>query len=134
MTKRRSGIATTELAICLPVILVITFGVIETTTAIHLKETATIAAYEGARVGVRKHGTNDAAREKIISFLDSRNVTYDSNVIQISDPGFDTAGELEHVTVTVEIPCQGNTIVGLLFADERMSAVVTMRKEYANEE
>lgn len=134
MCKPKAGIATTELAICLPVILAITFAVIETTTAIHLKETATLAAYEGARIGVRKQGTNDDARDKVIDFLDSRGVNYDADVVEISDPGFDSADELEHVSITVNIPCQGNTIVSVLFANEQMSATVTMRKEYANQE
>lgn len=130
MRSKRHGIATTELALCLPVIFAVTFGVIETTTAIHLKETATLAAYEAARVGVRKSGTNEQARTKATEFLDSRSIQYDNNTIQISDPGFDTAGELEHVSVTVSIPCRGNTITSVLFGDTRMTAVVTMRKEY----
>lgn len=134
MSKFRSGIATTELAICLPVVLAITFAVIETTTAIHLKETATIAAYEASRVGVRKGGTNEAARNKVMEFLDSRGVAYGNNVVEFSEPGFDSAEELEHVSVTVTIPCEGNTVVNVLFADESMEATVTMRKEYENEE
>lgn len=128
----RRGIATSELALCLPIIIVLTLGVLETCTVIFLKESITIGAYEGARVGIRKQGTDSQVTAKIQEFLDSRGIVYDSDFLTISDPGFDSASDLEHVTVTVTVPCDGNTYTGWIFSGRYVSASVTMRKEYAN--
>ncbi|MEE2641388.1 MAG: TadE family protein [Planctomycetota bacterium] len=129
---RRRGIATSELAICLPIIILLTLGVLETCTVIFLKESITIGAYEGARVGIRKQGTNATATLRVTEFLDSRGIVYDSDFVSFSEPGFDDADDLEHVTVTVVVPCQGNTYTGWIFTGRSVSASVTMRKEFSN--
>jgi Flp pilus assembly protein TadG len=50
--KSRQAAATVELAICLPVVLTIAFGTIDICSVLFLKESLTIAAYEGARAGM----------------------------------------------------------------------------------
>jgi Flp pilus assembly protein TadG len=47
--RSRSGAATVELAICLPILMSVALGSIEATDAIFLTEHCTSAAYEGAR-------------------------------------------------------------------------------------
>lgn len=47
--RSRKGLATVELAVCLPVLLILVFGSIECTSAIFLKQRLQAAAYEGAR-------------------------------------------------------------------------------------
>lgn len=131
-TATKRGIATSELAFCLPIIVVLTLGVLETCTVIFLKESITIGAYEGARVGIRKQGTDAMVSQKVSDFLDSRGVTYESDFLEISDPGFNDAEALEHVTVTVNVPCDGNTFTGWIFTGRYISASVTMRKEFQN--
>lgn len=130
--RQRKGIATSEIAICLPIIIFLTLGVLETCTVIFLKESITLSAYEGARVGIRKQGTDAFVTAKVTEFLDSRGIVYDSDFITISDPGFDDADDLEHVTVTVTVPCAGNTYTGWMFSGRFVSASVTMRKEFSN--
>ncbi|MEC9094474.1 MAG: TadE/TadG family type IV pilus assembly protein [Planctomycetota bacterium] len=130
--KKRQGIATTELAVCLPILILLTLGILETCTVIFLKESITIAAYEGARVGIRKQGTNAMVAQTIKEFLDARQISYESDFLRISDPGFDHADELEHVTVRLKVPCQGNTYTGWIFSSRAVSASVTMRKEFSN--
>lgn len=130
--ENRDGIATSELAICLPILILLTLAVLETCTVIFLKETITISAYEGARVGIRKQGTDAQVSAKVITFLESRGIIFESDFIEISDPGFDRARELQNITVTVNVPCNGNTYSGWIFSGRFISASVTMRKEFAN--
>lgn len=98
-----------------------------------LKETLTIAAYEGSRIGVQRSGTNAAVTAKVQQVLDARGITYASDAVTFSSPGFDSAGTLEHVTVTITVPCTGNLmLVGNLFDGRTLQASVTMRKEFGN--
>jgi hypothetical protein len=130
--ENRDGIATSELAICLPILILLTLAVLETCTVIFLKETITISAYEGARVGIRKQGTDAQVAAKVQTFLESRGIIFESDFVEISDPGFDQASDLQNITVTVNVPCDGNTYSGWIFFGRFISASVTMRKEFAN--
>jgi len=130
--ENRDGIATSELAICLPILILLTLAVLETCTVIFLKETITISAYEGARVGIRKQGTDAQVAAKVQTFLESRGIIFESDFVEISDPGFDQASDLQNITVTVNVPCDGNTYSGWIFSGRFISASVTMRKEFAN--
>ena len=131
--RKENGAATVECLVCLPIILSITFATIDLCSAMFLQETLTIAAYEGARIGVQKSGTNANATAKVQEVLDARGITYGSDVASFSTPSFDTAGTLDHVTVTVTVPCAGKMVlVGNLFTGRNLTATVTMRKEFAN--
>ena len=48
--RSRRGVATVELAVCLPILVVIVLGSIEANSAIFLKQRLTWAAYEAARL------------------------------------------------------------------------------------
>ncbi len=129
----RRAVATVECVICLPIMIAITFATIDLCSAMFLKESLTIAAYEGARVGIQSGGTNNAATSKVQQLLTARGVTYEADAISISDPSFDNANTLENVTVTVQVPCAGNIpMTGALFAGSSISASVTFRKEFSN--
>ena len=129
--RKRDGIAATECALVIPIIFVFTLFTIEMCTIMFLKEAVTIAAYEGARVGIQRGGTDALAEYRIEEFLDERGITYGSPVT-IEDPGFDDADELEHVRTTVSVPAAGNLPFGWFFGGLEISANVTMRKEFPN--
>ena len=59
--NQRDGVATTECAIAIPIILLFTLVTIDICTIIYLKESVTIAAYEGSRVGIQRGGTDALA-------------------------------------------------------------------------
>lgn len=129
---QRSGIAVTECALCVPLIIMFTLFCIEVCTVLFLKETVTLAAYEGSRIGIQRGGTDDNVVNRITGLLDERGVNYSSNAIKISNPSFDDAKALEHVTVTVTVPVNGNLFSGWVFDGRELDASVTMRKEYPN--
>ncbi len=99
-----------------------------------LRESAVLAAYEGARRGVGRGRTNTDVIERVTEFLDERGIEYDGpGAVTISSPGFDSAETLENVTVTVTVPTAGNFIIpSQLLGDRDIVASVTMRKEYQN--
>ncbi len=132
--KIRRGAAAVEFAICLPVLFVLTLGTIDMCSMLFLRETITLAAYEGAREGVGRGHTDADAVAAVRDFLDQRNINYNAgNVVTMSSPGFSTAETLENVTITVTVPCGGNLLIpSEMFGDRMMSASVTMRKEYQN--
>lgn len=131
--SKRKAIATVELAVCLPILVAISLATIDLCSAMFLKESLTIAAYEGARVGVPKGGTNSGAIQRVMQVLDERDIQYDADAVVITNPGFDGAETMEHVTLTVSVPADQNLLsLAEFFADDRITASVTMRKEYSN--
>ena len=125
--------AAAEFAVVLPLFVTLFIGVNETCTALYLKEQVTIAAYEGARVGIQRKSTNAFVVNRVKEFLDERGVAYDAQrVVAISSPGFDTAQTMAHVTTTVTVPLEGNSLTGTFFTNQELSASVTMRKEFQN--
>lgn len=132
--RARSGLATVECALSLPVLLTFTIATMDVCSAIFLKEAITIAAYEGARAGAEQGATNSIATSRVKSLLDQRTITYNNaNVVTISSPGFDTAPALTHVTVTVTVPCANNLISpAKLFMNRNLTASVTVRKQFQN--
>lgn len=132
---KRRGTAAAECALCLPLIVMITFATIDISSALFLKESLTIAAYEGARVGVLRGGTNQSATARVMEILDDRGISYQESSISISTPSFDAANTLDPVTVTVQVQCQGNMpLTGQLFTNRTIGASVTFRKEFRNDE
>ena len=71
----RGGIATVEIAVMLPLLLVLTFGSIEAANAIFLKQTVTIAAYEATKIAAKNGGTTQMAETRCSEFLASRGIT-----------------------------------------------------------
>ncbi len=132
-TRRRSGTATVEFALCLPALLVLTIGTLDLCSMMFLKESIKLAAYEGARRGVGRGKTNDDVVRRVQEFLDERNVAYEGNPCTFSSPDFTTADTLENVTTTVTVPCAGNLLIpSAMFSHLTLSADVTLRKEFRN--
>ena len=129
---KRKGVATAECAICLPIIVTLTLGVIETCSVLFLKEAITIAAYEGARVGIQRGGSNARVRSRVEDFLTSRRIRHTNQAVEFGELDFDNAGELQHVTTKVTVPCNGNTVIGWFFTGRSVDASVTLRKEFQN--
>ncbi|MDC0295476.1 pilus assembly protein [bacterium] len=130
----RRGTATVELALITPFLMLLTLGTLDVCSLIFLKETISLAAYEGARTGTQGGNTDNDARDRVASFLQSRSVQYSGDsCVEISKPGFDHAETLEHVTVTVTVPARGNLLIAPhLFDEMKLTSRVTMRKEYQN--
>lgn len=109
--SKRKGAAATEFALILPVLLILTFGTIEICSAYFLKETALIAAHEGARIAI----TQSASKQDVI---DQANLTLSLRGVDTTDPQVKvllpnpaTRNELTAIAVRVRIPMAGNGIM-----------------------
>ncbi len=70
----RSGVATVELAIVLPVMLILVLGTIEVCQRIFLRQSALLVAYEGARLASRSITSSDDVTERCNTMLQQRRV------------------------------------------------------------
>ena len=98
----RRGTATVEAAVCLPVLMVLVFASIEAANAIFLKQTVTMAAYEGAVTGGRPDGQSASVIQRCQSVLQARDIQ--SFDVSVDPPSLSTdtpAGTPVAVTVTI---------------------------------
>ena len=132
--RARLGAAAVEAALCIPVIIILMFGTLEISSGFYLKESLTIAAYEGARTGAKRRATSGQVRARVLDILAARNVSLgDSGVITITPGDLTTLDALEPLTVTVEVPSAGNS--ALIFdslANRTINASVRMAREFDN--
>ncbi len=106
--QRRRGIAITELAVCLPVLLLISISVIELATLIFAKQALTIAAYEGAHRAVQPAATAADATAAAQAILDQRRIT--GAQITVTPANLAAVNIGDFFTVQVTAPAAPNTI------------------------
>lgn len=125
-SQKRSGAALVELAVCLPVMVMLVLGSIELSNFIFLKQAVTAAAYEASREAIRPLGTDATATATAEAVLAARRLSGASIVVNPSANA--ERGEL--VTVTVTAPSSSNRVVVPRFvAGLSVSASTTMVKE-----
>lgn len=105
---KREGAAVVELAVCLPVIVLIVLGTIEAGSLLFLKQTLVQAAYEGAKVAIRS-GDSDQVGQVVDAVAASRNLTNVNIEFSPSDISSVRSGEV--ITVTVTAPGDENSLI-----------------------
>jgi Flp pilus assembly protein TadG len=109
----RRGVAAAELAVCLPVVVLLVLATIEACTMIFLQQSLTAARYEGVRTALVKDATFtdvQAACNQILSDrrIDGAKVTVKPANISALKPG-------DSVDVTVTAPCAPNSVIPVMF-------------------
>jgi Flp pilus assembly protein TadG len=104
----RKGAALVELAVSLPILLLLTFGSIEATNALVLKQTLTETAYETARMATNQGETEADALVRAEEILTSRSV--EDAVITITPNVTATTPAGTEITVTISAPASSNSI------------------------
>jgi Flp pilus assembly protein TadG len=124
----RKAAAAAELAICLPLMVMLILGSIETCSMIFLRHSLTIASYEGARMAIDYDGTSAAAQARCQEILDAREVV--DATINIEPDQVETLSRGEVLSITVSAPCDSNAIIPAWFYGGRtLSHTMTMVKE-----
>jgi Flp pilus assembly protein TadG len=127
----RKGAAVVELALCLPVLMILTMGTIETTDLIFLKTRLKTAAYEGARTATAPGQTAAAATTAATNILQQRGIN--SGSVTINPANIDqTTATGTQVTVTVSAPFGSNSCMKpfvLAGAVANVTASVTMIRQ-----
>ena len=108
--NKRLGAAIVEMAICLPVIVLLTYGTIELAGGLFLKQTLTSAAHEGALAGMRLDATEAIVRERVELILAVREV--EDCVITITPSGraFDAMQSGDTFTIQIDKDSENNFI------------------------
>jgi Flp pilus assembly protein TadG len=135
--RSRNGAAVVEAAICIPMIIILMFGTLEICAGFYLKESLTIAAYEGARTGAKRGATVQDVRDRVNNILNARNVNMNGGSIQIRDESGNTLTDLadlaalEPFSVSVAARSASNSaFVFNALANRQISGTVTIAREF----
>jgi Flp pilus assembly protein TadG len=127
--RRRRGVAASELAVCLPVIVLLVLAMIEACTMIFLKQSLTVAAYEGARAALEPQAVATDVQDAANGVLADRRVQKAS--VTIRPTNFAALAPGEYIEVTVSAPTDPNsTIPGSFLRGRTLSATAVMMKEF----
>ena len=118
--RARSGVAATELAVCLPFLLAIVFGSIETANAIFLQQALTCAAYEAGSVAAANGGTSSVATNRANGILTLLGVN--SATVTVSPVITATTPNNTQITVTCSAPLGSNTATGWNLGNRTLTA------------
>ena len=115
-TVPRRGIACVELAIVLPVLLILVLGTIEVCQRIFLRQSAIIVAYEAARLATRNTSSNADVLQRCQSMLTQRRVVGGQVTITPIDLLAQPTGTL--IRIQVEIPWANNSPTQFVLKDQ----------------
>ncbi len=126
--KNRSGIATVELAICLPLILLVTFGGIEGASMIFTKQALVASAYEGIKVAVTDNATEDDVLAATQAVLDGR--LLEGATVEILPSNFSDVDAGTPILVRISAPGDANSVFPIgPFQGRNLSVQAVMVKE-----
>jgi Flp pilus assembly protein TadG len=109
--RKRRGAASVELALCLPLFVVVVFGAVELCSLIHLKETLKTASYEAARVAAKGSSFKQTAIDRATQIVSSRGITIESVTFEPSDLTTVAAGQYITATVSIDPSRQGSALM-----------------------
>ena len=126
--KGRTGNATVELAVCLPVLVLIVFGSLQASSMYFLRQAMVQSAYEGVKEAARNDGSQTLARERAEQTLAFRDITGETITFFPGNSGAVAPGT--PITVTVSAPGDQNSVLPFgVFGGRTVSASATMNKE-----
>jgi hypothetical protein len=126
--KKRRGAAVAELAICLPLFMLLVMASIEACSMIFLDHGLTITSYEGVRVAINFDGTNSDVTARCNQIITQRQIADATVTTNPADVANVQRGD--PVAITVSAPCDSNMIVPPWFyGGKTLSVTTTMVKE-----
>ncbi len=125
--RKRRAAAVAEFAICLPVLLVLIVGGIESTSMIFLTQSLNVAAYEGARAAIRNTGNTSETLNRCQEVIAERNIVGAN--IDVTPANLDDVDRGTQITVRVSAPCAANSAIRLNFFSGSLQAQAVMIKE-----
>jgi Flp pilus assembly protein TadG len=129
LSTSRRGVAASELAVCLPVLVLLVLAMIEACTMIFLKQSLTIAAYEGARMSLAQEADDADVQAAADGVLRDRRVQGARVTIRPADITRVAPGE--YIEVTVSAPTDPNSVIpGSFLRGRTLSATAVMMKEF----
>ncbi|WDQ15804.1 TadE/TadG family type IV pilus assembly protein [Rhodopirellula sp. P2] len=125
--SHRNGIAVTELAVGLPLLLVVMMGTVEACTMIRLQQKMKMVAYEGARVGLLPEAMADNVEWQCETLSADQRLNDIVVVLDPVDPRTLDSGDW--FTVEVRAPFSSNALMGGWgFGNYDLAESVTLQK------
>jgi Flp pilus assembly protein TadG len=125
----RRGVATAELAVCLPIVVLLVLATIEACSMIFLKQALTVASYEGVRTALVKGATSKDVQTACEQVLTDRRIEGASVAITPAD--LSALGPGDFVDVTVDAPCATNSVLPVTFyRGQSLSTTASMMIEF----
>ena len=126
--NRRRGTATIELAVCLPLIVLVTFGAVEGASMIFLKQALVQSAYEGAKAAIKPNATNSDVEAATQSVLVGRSLN--DSTLEMTPSSIENLPSGTVITISVRAPSASNSLfpIGVLSAHD-IEGVAVMVKE-----
>lgn len=109
----RRGLAATEFAVCLPVLLLVVMGMMETCSMIFLKQSLAVAAYEGAHTAVKPEATAAEVETVCQAILADRRVR--DAVVTVTPGNLPGMPVGEYIEVRITAPSENNNMLPLRF-------------------
>jgi Flp pilus assembly protein TadG len=126
--KKSRGVAAAELAVCLPVVVLLVVATIESCSALFLKQSLTVAAYEGIRTAIEKGSTSAGVQTVCNAVLVDRRIK--GSTVTVSPTNISSLKPGDFVAVTVKAPCAPNSPVPTtFFRGKTLSTTATMMIE-----
>jgi hypothetical protein len=126
--RPKRGVATAELAVCLPIVVLLVVATIEACSAIFLKQSLSVSAYEGVRAALEENATLASVEDVCNRVLAERRVQ--SAQISVRPTNIASLEPGDFVDVTVTAPVTANSVVPARFYRGRtLSATVSMMIE-----
>jgi Flp pilus assembly protein TadG len=112
----RNGVACIELALVLPVLLILVLGTIEVCQRIFLRQSAVIVAYEGARLAVRSTSSTAEVVARCETMLTQRRVV--GGTVSISPDNLLAHPPGTQIQVHITIPWANNSPTQFVLQDQ----------------
>lgn len=127
--RNRRAVAATEFAVCLPVIVLLMLGMIEACSMIFLKQSLSVAAYEGAHTAVKPGATSAEVRTTCETILGDRRVR--SANIEVAPADVEAIPVGEFMTVRISAPSRDNAVLPLrFFRGSNIESAAVVMKEF----
>ena len=124
----RRGIAATELALCLPVIVLLALGMIETTSMVFVKQALCVTAYEGAHAALQPNATTRDIQSACDRILTDRRIN--GATVTTIPRDISRLSEGQFFEIRVSAPSDSNNMIpGKFFLGKTLTASAVMMKE-----
>lgn len=111
--RRQDGQSYVEMALLLPLLILIVMGVLDLGRAFNAHIVVMNAAREGARYGVAHAGNDAAIKDRVLQEVTGTGVTVDAGGIAIEYPNGASAGNPIRVTVTHDFQVIAALVLGM---------------------
>lgn len=122
----RAGTAAVEFALCLPLLIAMVFGVVETSNAVYLQNALTAAAYEASGVVSIAGGTSTNATTRAQAVLTALGATNATVTISPTVTASTTTGT--EITVTVSAPLASNSLMFGFLGNRTLTAKLVSQR------